>query len=144
MPREYQNVKNNPYKLPHNVYYKTLYTIRDYDRLKEKYNELLHKKGAWPNVERGKDERGKMVADIMPKSANIASSVEDRAMQLALMSKEIDAVDYPAALIPAAYRNGVLQNIKYGGHYPRDADVRTYQRWKQRFIYFVAKRLKHV
>ena len=32
--RNYQPQKNNPYKLPHNLYMRMLYLIRDYDRMK--------------------------------------------------------------------------------------------------------------
>ena len=39
--RDYQAVTNNPYLLPHHLYMRTLYIIRDYDRLKEKAEKLL-------------------------------------------------------------------------------------------------------
>jgi len=37
--RNYQRKRNNPYRLPHNVYMQTLYIIRDRDRLQR---ELQH------------------------------------------------------------------------------------------------------
>lgn len=33
--RNYQPQKNNPYKLPHNLYMQMLYLVRDYNRLVE-------------------------------------------------------------------------------------------------------------
>ncbi len=36
--RNYQRQKNNPYKLPHNLYMRMLYLIRDYDRIKDTKN----------------------------------------------------------------------------------------------------------
>lgn len=33
--KEYQSKKNNPYKLPHHLYMRIIYTIRDYERLKD-------------------------------------------------------------------------------------------------------------
>ena len=32
--KEYQRKRNNPYQLPHNVYMRVLYHIRDYERMK--------------------------------------------------------------------------------------------------------------
>lgn len=65
--RDYQRKKDNPYKLPHNVYMQNLYFIRDYDRLKnepseesrakcrkieEALNEIPkeYQKGVWNNI----------------------------------------------------------------------------------------------
>lgn len=62
--RNYQRQKNNPYKLPHNLYMRMLYLVRDYDRIREQGRErereavdgALHaipaeyRKGVWDNV----------------------------------------------------------------------------------------------
>ena len=37
--RNYQRTRNNPYLLPHHLYMRTLYIIRDYERLKQKAEE---------------------------------------------------------------------------------------------------------
>ena len=39
--RNYQAKNNNPYRLPHNLYMRMLYLIKDYERLKEERKEIL-------------------------------------------------------------------------------------------------------
>lgn len=62
--RNYQRQKNNPYKLPHNLYMRMLYLVRDYDRIKEQGREndcdavdkalqaipQEYRKGVWENA----------------------------------------------------------------------------------------------
>ena len=40
--RNYQPKKNNPYILPSNLYMRMLYLVRDYNRLKEEYANIIH------------------------------------------------------------------------------------------------------
>ena len=143
MPKEYQRAKNNPYLLPHNLYMRVLYIIRDYDRLKEEYQAILHSSPT-PRIESGYDRNGRFSAELMPKSGEAADPTEDKGMRLALISDELHAVEQALMMIPAEYRHGVKQNVMYGGWFPQDADGRTYRRWKQRFIYQVAKGMKLV
>ena len=41
MGRDYQRIKNNKYILPRNLYRHTLYVIRDYDRIRLEYEDML-------------------------------------------------------------------------------------------------------
>lgn len=130
MPREYQRTKNNPYLLPHNLYMRVLYIIKDYDRLKDEYHAILDSSSAPP--------------DGMPKGSGTSSPTEDKGIKLALISDELHAIEQALMTVPEEYRHGVKQNVLYGAWYPQGGTVRTYQRWKQRFVYHVAKRMNYI
>ena len=127
MPRNYQRTKNNPYLLPHNLYMRTLYVIRDYDRRKDEYIALAY---VSPHQMNG-----------APGSGRPSNPTENRGIRRAALFDELEAVEQALMAIPDEYRQGVRQNVMYGAWYPKNADVRTYQRWKQRFVYLVAGRL---
>ena len=143
MPREYQRNKNNPYLLPHNLYMRVLYIIRDYDRLKDEYHAVLQSSPA-PRITTGYDKDGKHVSELMQGSGGIADPTADKAMRLVVISEELHAVEQSLRMIPGEYRQGVKHNVMYGAWYPTDASERTYRRWKQRFVFNVAKTLKLV
>lgn len=126
---EYQRKRNNPYHLPHNLYMRVLYIIRDYDRLRSERQEIIH---ASP------------VADGMP-HGNLQSSItENKAIRLANLNEDCEAVERALLRIPTEYRKGVINNVCYGSPYPVDADYSTYSRWRQRFIYWTAVYLGRV
>jgi len=141
MAREHQKAKNNPYLLPHNLYMRVLYIIRDYDRMKDEYQVILEASPA-PRIESGFDRNGKFSAEFMPKSCDTAKPTEDKALRLAVISGEMHAIEQALLEIPRMYRRGVVENITEGAWYPKDASPRTYRRWKQRYAYNVAKKLK--
>ena len=127
MAREYQRKKHNPYLLPHNVYMCTLYTVRDYDRLRDVYQAATGlSASAVTDVING-GEAPNPTARNGEKRANILD--------------KLHAIEQALLAIPEGYRHGVKQNIMYGVWYPSDAHVRTYKTWKQRFLYHVAKNL---
>ena len=55
--------------------------------------------------------------------------------------KEIESIKQALEQIPMEYRRGVWRNVTRQEWFPIDADVRTYQRQKQRFLYSAAVRL---
>ena len=59
MAREYQKNKNNPYLLPHNLYMRVLYIVRDYDRIK-----AIQSTSASKEVSAVKKALSKLPADI--------------------------------------------------------------------------------
>ena len=126
--RHYQKKRNNPYILPHNLYMSVLYIIRDYERLKSEREYILTASPLPP--------------DGQPRGMSISNPTEDKAMKLIAVSSQIDVVDKALRTVPKEYRKGVMDNILYESWYPIDAGVRTYQYWKQRFIYYVAKNMK--
>jgi len=130
MPRDYQPKKYESYRLPHNVYMIALYIIRDYDRLKEEYeNDIAYKP---PDL------------DGTPGGKGTTRPVESIALSLLNRHNQLHAIDTALALVPDMYRRGILANITRRRPYPPYTAVRTYSRHKQRFIYFVAKNLNLV
>ena len=119
--RNYQPQKNNPYKLPHNLYMRMLYLIRDYDRMRSEREDILH---------------GSPANDGIP-CAGIGNPTENKAIRLMSTGSECEAVERALAGVPEEYRKGVWNNVCYQCPYPSDAGEATYKRWRIRFIYNV-------
>ena len=129
--REYQRKKNNPYLLPHALYMRMIYLIRDYNRLKAEVESILHNSPPPPNG--------------MPSGQNkIKLPTEEKAIKLALTEEEIEAIENALAEIPEFFRLPVMNNIMYGFRYPIGADERTFRRYKQIFVFYVAQNLKKI
>ena len=114
--RNYQRKKDNPYKLPHNVYMQTLYMVKDYNRLKKESNELRF-----------------LEEDPFEQMA------EESELRLRRIDLQLQAVDQALLQIPEEYRRGVWDNIVEAAPYPYIADSSTWSRWRQRFLYYIAK-----
>lgn len=123
--RNYQRQKNNPYKLPHNLYMRMLYLVRDYDRIKSEREDILH---STP------EHNGQ------PCSSGISSPTEAKGIKLLALGDNCKAIEEALNEIPEEYRKGVWNNICYQSPYPNDAGEATYKRWRCRFIYTVAKK----
>ena len=125
MPRDYQPQKNNPYRLPKELYRRTLATIRDYDRMKREIGDAIL---ASPRVD---GPRGPGIGDPTARAAE----------RIERMQSDVRAIEQALKKIPPEYRKGVFNSVRYYHSYPIDADERTYRRHKQRFVYFVAQNL---
>jgi hypothetical protein len=110
--------------LPDNLYKSVKYIIKDYDRLKGEYQNILMQSATPP--------------DGMPKGKGTGNPTMDKAIKCETVSRQIDSIDTALIMVPIEYRRGVFNEARYGGGFPLGADPRTYQRWKQRFIYWVA------
>lgn len=121
--RHYQPKKNNPYRLPHNVYMQCLYAVRDYDRLCKEREELLYSSPAH---------------DGQPTAPGISDPVASIVMRREAISKQCEDVEQALIQVPEEYRRGVMNNILYQCGYPLDAGEATYKRWRCRFVYYVA------
>ena len=127
MAKEYQGKKGNPYILPHNVYMCTLYMIKDYDRLKDEYHDEPSISAHTPSEKISGNDVG--------------NPTEKEAIRRRQIEEKLHAIDQALFTIPEEYRRGEKQNAMYGAWLPIYAGERTYRRWKQRFIYEVAKNL---
>lgn len=126
--RDYQRIKNNRYVLPRSVYHRSIWSIRDYDRMKDFVNNVID---CSPNYNDG-----------MPKNRGISDKVADIAIKRCDIMREIKIIDEALKTIPVDYRNNVWDNIQYSKPYPKNADRTTYGRYKSKFIFEVARRLK--
>lgn len=128
--RDYQPHKNNPYWLPNTLYRRVLVTVRDYDRMVAEYKEIVHETTS---------------GDGQPRSSFPGDPVERKIERMDRIWQDIRAIENALIRIPTEYRQGVLQNIQYGG-WPADvpAHYKTWLYWRQRFIFWVANNLKLV
>jgi len=125
--RDYQRHKNNKYILPHAVYHKTLWQIRDYYRLKTEADGIL--------VE------STPPSDGMPRGTAISDPVHAKAVRRETALRIVSIIDRELTLIPSEYRKGIWESVQFRKRYPDDADRHTYGRWRARFIYGVARQL---
>ena len=125
MTTDYQLTRNNPYLLPKAVYHRTLWIIRDYERLKAERNELLYAQ----NYQQ----------DGMPKGNDVGNPTEAKALRLEQISRDIEAVEQALQTVDEDMRNGIMNSICYRVPYPYYPGERTWQRAKQKFIHQVAK-----
>jgi len=123
--RDYQPKTNNPYILPKSLYRRVLAVIRDYDRQKEKMQSILFDTPNNDGIRSGK----------------IGRPAEDAALRIAQHAGDVELIDKALLIIPEEYRKGIFDNIRYGTHFPDVASYRTWLRYRQRFIYEVAKKL---
>lgn len=123
--RNYQRQKNNPYKLPHNLYMRMLYLVRDYERIKSERVDILH---------------SSPVHDGQPHSG-IGNPTEIKGIKLAVLNDECRAVEKALQTIPDEYRKGILDNICYGALYPYTAHRNTYSYWRSKLLYSIAQNL---
>lgn len=126
----YQPQKNNPYILPRSIYNQTLWLIRDYDRLKREYHDII-------------DETP--YNDGQPRGTNTSDPTAQKAIKLESVSERLKAIEQAEIQIPEEYRKHVLNNVLYGTRYPLDyANKNTWSIYRCRFINFVAKNMKWI
>lgn len=124
--RDYQCGHNNPYWLPQTLYRRCLALVRDYERLKAERDNIIYAGGT---------------GDGQPHGESPISTTEAKALRLAEMDADCEAVERALERIPTEYRRGVYTNVVYGirlDNLPY-ACRNTYSKWRQRFLYHVAK-----
>lgn len=131
--RDYQRKRNNAYVMPTDLWYRTLYFIRGYDRMKAKYDDRID---AGMSVRSDEPPAGKTFKTGDPTGM--------KAVKLADLAEQIRAIDKAKLVIPYEYMDGVWQNIMTREPYPRDAHPKTYGHWKGRFVYEVARNMNWI
>ena len=125
--KDYQRIKQTKYILPKAVYHSVLWKIRDYYRLKDISEDMIHEKNN--------------NNDIGGKNSNISDKVAFIVIKREKILKELKLIDLTLLEIPEEYRKGIWENIQYGKAFPLDAHRSTYGRYKAKFIYKLAKKL---
>ena len=128
--RDYQAVVNNYYVLHETLYKRMLAVIRDYPRRKEEYNHIAEESPGGMSPAAGTSGKSDITAN--------------KAVKLAGISLEVRAIEAAISEIPKEYIDGVWNNIQHRAPYPTDADMRTYKRYKQKFIHTVAENLNFI
>lgn len=114
------------YSLEKEVYFETIWYIRQYPSLLREYEEVMS--GSW----------GKMKMDGMPHGTSKTDMVAATAERLANIAGKISPIQKAINRIPEEYQKGILMNIIDRKPYPIEADLSTWKRWKRRFVYYVA------
>ena len=83
--------------IEHSLYMRIIYTIRDYDRLKETHDLLIEESPPPP--------------DGMPRGTVTGDPTYAKALKVERYHDDILAVDRALNMIPEEYRKGVMQNI---------------------------------
>lgn len=125
--RDYQRKKNNKYLLPSAVYHQTIWTIRDYYRMKQEASDILTESSA--------------AMDGMPHGERTVDVVTKKAIKRENLLSRISAIDAALSDIPPEYQKPVWKNILFGTPFPAHADRSTYGRNKAKFIASAAERL---
>ena len=115
------------YVLPPAVRQATIWVIRDYPRLKLRYEEIVEASPAPPDGQPGST-----------RPSDVASSKAIRAAEIGV---KIRAIEGGWSGIPEEYRRGIWESIQRRQPFPTDAALNTYKLWKQRYVWNVAVRL---
>lgn len=121
---DYRRIKQTKYILEPSLYHKTLWRIRDFDRIKELSDSLLDE----TSYQDGEPCKTNKTTD---KVSSIAIKREKYLTEMKIIKSCLNN-------IPSEYQDGVWNNVLYRKAYPVGADRATYGRWKSKFIYDVA------
>ena len=123
--RNYQRMKNNKYYLPSNLYRRMLYLMRDYDRLRNVYQDILYET---PSPEEPTGIQRNRISD--PVTAKVVRREK--------IWVYLEVIDQSSLEVPECYRGAVLAHLKYGEPFPCFADRKTWFSWQAKLLYSVA------
>ena len=124
--RNYLPKKHKEYLMPRSLYLRVLGTVRDYDRLIESRDDIFN---------------GNKLTAGAPYQKLGGRPTESRGITLALIEKDIDAIEQALFLVPEEYRQYVFDNVRYGWRFPSIAARNTWSKWRMYFLFQVAKNL---
>lgn len=143
MPRNYQCKKNNPYRLPHNLYMQMLYLIGSYKQLLERREKVQY--GDRP------------LFDGQPKGSTISKPTEKKALTLIVIDGQIEAIEQVMFELQVKYANTYtgerfepLEAFRDYGTFcyfrskkgkKQAPSAKTWNRYRSEFAYKVAKKL---
>ncbi len=134
MSREWQQTKLPEYVMPYAVYYQSIWAVRDYDRMITAIRDIEHKVDSKSGGSIVKEPEGHYRG---------VSSVENKALELAIMKERIEGIRKALLNVPVEYRSYIISNIvakNPGSAFPN----KIWRMWKQRFLYDVAKNLSMI
>ena len=102
--RNYQPKKNNPYRLPHYLFYRMVYLVKDYERMKIEIDTII---GSFPSMTGNKPNKGVY-----------SDPTGEKVVRVEKIRFECDAVDRALKMIPPEYRSGILNKICREEPYP--------------------------
>lgn len=131
--REYQQKSMKSYVLPEAVYRQALWAVKDLPRLKRLLEKSKVSEGDLPQISMVAENSGRPWAD---KDFTGQSAVER-----AMMSVKIQAIEDAFFQIPHKYREGIKLKLTEGKNYSDDFHHNTWKKWQQIYIFHAAKNL---
>lgn len=133
--QDYQRKKSKYYLGSDSLYKEILYTIRQYPIYKKQLT-VIEAEATAINCN---------INDVYIKSLTQKSKVEIYAVKIADLKNKIETIDRSITVIPDEYKKGVWEHVVYKLPYSNPifdlADISTYKKWCQKFIYTVAVNL---
>lgn len=126
---DYQRTKNNPYYLPTSLYRRMIWLVRDYDRLRDELDNILHES---PSL------------DGQPRGTSVGNPTESKAIRREKLLMQTAAIEQGLRAIPSEYQRGVFNHIRYGEMFPDYGDRKTWFTYQSRFLVCVAERLGEI
>lgn len=106
---------------------RTIYLIRDYDRLKADYIDMI--------------ESSPEPGDGQPRGSETSDPTFNLAVKCERILDSILAIESAFECIPKEYRKGIKDNIMYQTRYPDIAGSATWSRYKSKLINRVANNM---
>lgn len=114
-------------KMPKAVRQQCVWLVKDYERL-----QSLAKRG----IENSRFGPYEIVLYADEKEGLIPSGVVENAMH------KVRCIDLAMEDIPLEYRKGIISNIMHQRKYDSDANLKTWEDWKEKFLNNLAKKLE--
>lgn len=121
------NPKKGVYTLPKSVYYRVLYIVKDYPRLLQDADAMLE--ATPPQTETPEIQRQR----------NLRATETNNLKYTEIMKDIRDIENALKDAVPDDAQKAILSSIINNTPYPLDKDRRTYSRYKQKFLYILAK-----
>lgn len=135
--RDYQPKKcDKDIEVPSTVYNRVIDFIRDFERIKNEYDEILLRIGGY-SLEGGGGGGG---IKNSPTEAAAFRRIEK-------WKGDIEAMERAIKIVPKEYRQAIISKClydRYGVHGVYYASERTLRRWKMLFIYKLAVELDYI
>lgn len=132
--KDYQQKRMNPYVMPEAVYRQALWAVKDLPRLKDSLERRMDCEGR-PS---GASLVGERVSGRNPCENDVTAS---EAMERAMLSIKIQAIEDAFYQIPDKYREGIRLKLTEGKAYGDDFHLNTWKKWQQIYIFHTAKNL---
>ena len=131
MSKEWQQTKYKHLVLPKEVYYQSVWAVRDLERMEARLAEIESEEHL---------SEGKSVVSDRTGNFVLYRPTENCALEQAVLKERIAGIHAAIETVPEEYRSFVLSNLilrNSGKTYPS----KMWKYWKQRFLYTVAKNL---
>ena len=119
--------KKSEYAMPKSVYYRMVYLVKDYPRLCEEAESILL--ATPPQTETPEIQRQRNI-----------TAQETQSLKYAAIMADVRDIEDALQVIPSDARMAILASIIQNKSYPLDRSNRTYSRYKQYYLYTLAKK----